>query len=415
MIKPLFFFRKTDRNNHLAPLDGLRALSILFVIVFHAFFLSQYGFENLELFGEFSASLPWYLQWIKRGDLGVDIFFVLSAFLIGSQLFSEKTRSGTINFKRFYLKRFFRIYPIYCFALLLIIIAKGWDNQILGNIFAFNNLFNLKAIVLPWSWSLSVEIQFYLMAPLAIYCVLHTNKKIRLALMILALSLLWNGYFYFTSSELQDNSVLDLIIDKNEAGTLYYLQYLYVVPPARMGSFVVGLASAFIWVFYQEALLTYYQNYKARVSLFLALILISLVLMASVDLYVPKELLSSTGNFLYALTMVAGRCFFSIGIGLLILLCLASSNTPGFTHKILSHPVLYPIARGSYSMYLFHPYFLFLGYFILFGEAKITELSQLQLWSLAFLGAFFSFLFSIFTYYAIEKWFHVSYSRKETK
>jgi len=407
MIKPLFFYRQHDKAQHLNPLDGLRALAILFVIIFHAFFLSQYGFENLALFSDFSSSIPWYLHWIKRGDLGVDIFFVLSAFLIGYQLFNEKNRSGSINFKHFYLKRFLRIYPVYLFALLLFVIAKGWDYQVLGNIFAYNNLFNLKEIVIPWSWSLSVEIQFYVIAPLAIYCILKLRKRILIAITVIAFSLLWNAYFYFTNSDLQSNSVLDLIIQDNEVGTLHYLQFLYVAPPARIGSFVVGLAAAFLWAHHKEGLFAYHLANQKRTGVVLFGIFISLLLMASVDLYVPKASLSAMGHMLYSITMVAGRLLFSIGIGLMILACLATMQSPGFTYKFLSHPVFYPIARGSYSMYLFHPYFLFMAYYILFGESKLISLSQLELWSLALLGILLSFLFSIFTYYAIERWFFV--------
>ena len=412
MKKLLFFYRQSQHANQLAPLDGLRALSILFVIIFHAFFLSQYGFENLVQFGEFSAAIPWYLQWIKRGDLGVDIFFVLSAFLIGSQLFKEKNQQQTINYRRFYLKRFLRIYPIYGFALLLVLLAKGWDWNLLGNLLAFNNLFNLKEIIIPWSWSLSVEIQFYLIAPLAILLIFNTRYKSVLAIVILVLSLTWNSFFYFNSADLQSNSILDLLINDNESATLYYLQTLYVVPPARVGSFVVGLAAAFFWVFHQTALFNFYVAQKTKLNALLAIVLISLILMASVDLYVTKESLSTVGNLLYTFTFIAGRLFFSIGIACLILLCLASSPTPNLVHRILSHPVLYPIARGSYSMYLFHPYFLFLGYYLLFGESKITSLSVFELLSLGFLGTFFSFIFSVFTYYAIEKWFHVKQSHE---
>jgi len=231
MIKPLFFYRQQDKAQHLNPLDGLRALAILFVIIFHAFFLSQYGFDNLTLFSDFSSSIPWYLHWIKRGDLGVDIFFVLSAFLIGYQLFNEKNRSGSINFKRFYLKRFLRIYPVYLFALLLFVIAKGWDYQVLGNI--------------------------------------KLRKRILIAIVVIAFSLLWNTYFYFASHDLQSNSVLDLIIQDNEVGTLHYLQFLYVAPPARIGSFVVGLAAAFLWAHHKEGLFAYLLPWSLAVYYFL--------------------------------------------------------------------------------------------------------------------------------------------------
>ena len=122
MLKEIFY---DQDKGHLAPLNGVRALSIIFVIAFHGFFFSQYAFSEKELFVQFSENLPWWLLWIRRGDMGVDIFFVLSAFLIGSQLFSEYNRSSGINFRWFYIKRFLRIYPLYIFAIILYVLSEN--------------------------------------------------------------------------------------------------------------------------------------------------------------------------------------------------------------------------------------------------------------------------------------------------
>ena len=50
-------------------------------------------------------------MWISKGDLGVDLFFVISGFLIGTILFKEFNKSNTLNFKRFYIRRFLRLMP----------------------------------------------------------------------------------------------------------------------------------------------------------------------------------------------------------------------------------------------------------------------------------------------------------------
>ena len=76
-------------------LNGLRAISIAIVIIFHA------GFRNLGY-----ANFP-------GGQLGVNIFFIISGFLITLLLIEEEKVSKKISLKKFYLRRIFRIFPAY--------------------------------------------------------------------------------------------------------------------------------------------------------------------------------------------------------------------------------------------------------------------------------------------------------------
>jgi peptidoglycan/LPS O-acetylase OafA/YrhL len=88
------FNYKSDRLN---GLDHLRAIAILLVMIFH-----------------FGRGVPSWLEPIQQiGWTGVDLFFVLSGYLIGFQLLKEYKNTGDLNFKRFYIKRFFRILPVY--------------------------------------------------------------------------------------------------------------------------------------------------------------------------------------------------------------------------------------------------------------------------------------------------------------
>jgi len=98
MIK-IFDF-KSDR---LHGLDHLRALAIVLVMTHH-----------------YRLGLSTWLEPIRNiGWTGVDLFFVLSGYLIGYQLLTEMKNTNTISFKRFYLKRFFRIIPAYIVVLIV--------------------------------------------------------------------------------------------------------------------------------------------------------------------------------------------------------------------------------------------------------------------------------------------------------
>jgi peptidoglycan/LPS O-acetylase OafA/YrhL len=87
-----------NQKNRIPSLDGLRAISILLVILDH--FLSNLGFPiNTFLFG----------------NLGVRIFFIISGFLITSILMEEIEKTSTINLVKFYFRRTLRIFPAYYF------------------------------------------------------------------------------------------------------------------------------------------------------------------------------------------------------------------------------------------------------------------------------------------------------------
>ena len=93
----------------MAELDGLRAVAILLVISFHSWYFLQYAMPSAEEFLGFADSLPWFLGFIRRGDIGVDTFFVLSGFLLSWQLFRQRMHTEKIDLKKFYAHRFFRV------------------------------------------------------------------------------------------------------------------------------------------------------------------------------------------------------------------------------------------------------------------------------------------------------------------
>ncbi|HEY0759233.1 MAG TPA: acyltransferase [Acidisarcina sp.] len=134
-------------NGRITQLDGLRAVAVLMILVHH----------NLHV--------P--LMWV-----GVDIFFVLSGFLITGILLARKA-SGTGYFSYFYRRRAFRILPPYIVTLLACGILITWHNFFPWPAFAFfgmnmNNLFWHAGDLPVPLWSLAVEEQFYLVWPIVI-------------------------------------------------------------------------------------------------------------------------------------------------------------------------------------------------------------------------------------------------------
>jgi peptidoglycan/LPS O-acetylase OafA/YrhL len=158
-------------------LDFLRALAILMVFTGHT--VLSYG-------------APSTLSPLQFGGTGVDLFFVLSGWLIGYQLFKELQRHGNIEIKRFWIRRWMRTIPAY-YAVLIFTIGQNLitkDNfSIPWNYFFFVQNYADAMPIFTVSWSLSVEEQFYLViAPLIVF--LHKIKKNHRTILLIMLMIL---------------------------------------------------------------------------------------------------------------------------------------------------------------------------------------------------------------------------------
>jgi peptidoglycan/LPS O-acetylase OafA/YrhL len=159
----------------ITQIQGLRALAAMLVTLFHA-------------------------KWVSGGFIGVDIFYVISGFLITGLLLREIEKTGTINFKEFYARRFKRLLPTSFFVLALTAIfswmlipptmrsSLGRD-VIAASLYVSNYLFawwqadyqNLDATPSPviHYWSLAVEEQFYLLWPLLVLSFFIVAAKLK--------------------------------------------------------------------------------------------------------------------------------------------------------------------------------------------------------------------------------------------
>jgi len=155
---------RTVRRYYRPELDVVRFLAFLFIFLRH--------FVPLVVSQDPGAIC---LAFIKACGFGVGLFFTLSAFLICELLLREREATGTVAVKKFYIRRIFRIWPLYYFALalgfLLILpyghakdfVPMGWFAIFLGAWYCTK--YGVVAGVAGPLWSVSVEEQFYLLAP----------------------------------------------------------------------------------------------------------------------------------------------------------------------------------------------------------------------------------------------------------
>ena len=162
------------RSNLKKHIQALRGISVLIVFFYHL---------NIEIF--------------SYGYFGVDIFFVISGYVISNKLYDDYKVSKKINIINFWQKRFFRIYPVLVFifsaSFLLYLtvgqlyLLRGIFDQFISSLFGFSNFYflyhgvdyfnDLSSSPFLHSWSLGIEEQFYLIYPLILSLILFLYTK----------------------------------------------------------------------------------------------------------------------------------------------------------------------------------------------------------------------------------------------
>lgn len=308
------------RVNHLSnpskirvkTLDVLRGIAILLVLGRHRF-----------------VSHFWYVI----GWIGVDIFFVMSGFLIGNMLFKEYQKTGAINFKNFIIRRGFRIYPpFYLLILVTIIYNLITQNPLKWNAVASEIFFVQNYFPHLWNhtWYLAVDQHFYLiLLPLALGLMIKFSKNksnpfkaiIKTFLAMAVLMILVRG-------------LTDLYIPYKN----HYLHPTHL----RLDSLTFGVLISYFYCFYPLDFETRIKNHKILIlSISLALIFPSLIL----DL--------ETSAFMH----IIGVTFVYLGIGGIILFLLYWQPQVPVIIEQFSKPILDVLALiglNSYSIYLWH-------------------------------------------------------------
>lgn len=180
-------------------LEGLRGVAILLVMVAHL----------IPVIGGLSV--------VKWGGLGVNIFFVLSGFLITSILVAEERRTGSISLKQFYLRRVFRIFPVFYLFVLFVGLLKLTGvspdparDLLISGLF-LRNIFGHGDFT-GHLWSVSLEEQFYFLWPLSLL-LLGYRRILSKALGVIFLVMVWRAVAIHWSLFNYDSGVFNVRTD----------------------------------------------------------------------------------------------------------------------------------------------------------------------------------------------------------
>ncbi len=347
-------------------IDGLRAIAILLVISFH--------YINNQLVNATDKIAKFFCLATSFGWAGVDLFFVLSGFLIGSILIANKHKNKF--FSTFYIRRFVRIIPTYYLLIIFFIIIctipffktnyfvagnnviPTWSYFLMMHNVYMGQLNNMGNNAMSVTWSIGIEEQFYLIIPFIIYYI----KNKWLPFLLVFFIILANIFrFYYTTPG----------------------QWIpaYVLLPCRMDAISFGVLIA--WINSNYNLTTFATKYFKKISL----IMISTVAICAF-LYLKYQDIGIIRNSLFAL-------FFACAI------VFALSKPNSFYGKILANNALNWIGKISYSLYLFH--YLIIGIFNVIATTYFKNIGTILGICTTILALLFTFLFSWIVYNYIEK------------
>ncbi len=327
-------------------LDHLRAFAILFVLLFH--------------YGKIFKHPQWADDIGKFGWTGVDLFFVLSGFLIASQLFQQINDGQHISLKVFYTKRFFRIIPAYLVVLTLYFVFPYLREREslppLWKFLTFTQNLNLNThsqFTFSHVWSLCIEEQFYLLFPLLLLFFIKIKQVHRGYILLITLSivgLLIRIYWW---------NKLDTIFEDSKNFIYYWYRRIYFPTYNRLDGLLVGVAIAGIFSF--KPLL---KNWIIKNSNY---IFVASLVILTAAYFVCEDESSFEGS-------VWGFPLVSIGYGCMVM---AAISPTCFLYKWKSKFMSW-IAMLSYALYLTHKIMIHVAQ-VEFVKHGVDEKSNLML------------------------------------
>lgn len=325
-------------------LDGVRAISISLVLISH-------------FVGTVHCDLPkWIVPFTQMGNLGVRIFFVISGFLITTLLISEYKKTGTISLIKFYFNRTFRIFPAFYAFIFAIVLANSFgiislrDGDLFHAVTYTTNYHYDRAWELGHLWSLAVEEQFYLLWP-AIFLFFSLR-----------------GALYVSSAYILLGPIVRVL-------TWLYLPDYHIGIGESFQTVADSIASGCVFAFIKMRL---DQNETILKIQSRGIVVVGLIFLIGILDYYKSYI---------SFSFPIGETLLNLSIVFFIDWCLRNSN--GFFGRFLeSRPMVF-VGVLSYSLYLWQQPFFNKQSDIFFTTPP--------------LNIFFIFLFSIISYYFVEK------------
>ena len=319
-----------SKNNYRAEIQGLRAIAVLLVVFYHA-----------EVF-------------FKSGFIGVDVFFVISGFVIAQSINHQYSEQNNFSIVNFYARRVRRLLPGLAAMLTIVLVLSTWLSTISSRVqtvrtglfatFSLSNLFLFrfrpdgyfevteKTNALIHTWSLSIEEQFYVVFPLVFAAIVHFGKRKKIdhrklvLVVFIGISLL--SFVLSVVASTRGIHGLNGIVSRVIGSDSLDSRFAFYLPFTRAWEFLAGVLLAQIRIGNKSS---------TKTELFGLLGLILIVISA-----LTFENLSSFPGYVVIFPVVGTT------------LVLFFSTEKSLLGKVLSHKWLVWIGDRSYGWYLWH-------------------------------------------------------------
>ena len=353
-----------NKAKYLPSIDSLRALAVLAVIIYHI-----------------------DVNYLPGGFLGVDLFFVLSGYLISSLIIKEYKKTGTLNLYNFYMRRARRLLPAVYFMITVclvfmvlfngVLLRKSHLDAVFGYIYSSNwwyifhklNYFDSFGAQSPFKhlWSLAIEEQFYMFFPL-IFLIFNRRKKEEGK----GPSLNKNFLYIVLGLILISLITHILLFDINNINRIYF------GTDTRAFSLLVGVVGALL---YPMDKLSNPTNSKENLA-YSVVSIISISILITIMFYTTE----------YNTWLYRGGFLLVAVLGLIIIISSGKQHT--FISKALSFKPIVFIGKISYSLYLWH-------FPIIVLTTPVSEIGNPNLFYVT-LRIILTFIVAILSYLVVE-------------
>ncbi len=263
--------------------------------------------------------------WNRSGWIGVDLFFVLSGFLVSGLLFRELRASGKLRLGRFFVRRGLKIYPSFWVLVAATVCVYPLRLLVPGLWYELAFLQNYGPAMWPHTWSLAVEEHFYLLLGLSLFLIeRRRGAGSRRDALLAGCAAVLVGCLV---ARIIETSTMPYSIKKHLCAT-----------HLRLDSLAFGVLLSYFFHFHPEATASFFRGFRW------AILAVSLLLIASVA---GQKLETSDYVHTFGLTSLY------LGFGALMMLALYSSTAERASRTGIGRILGYTGAR-SYSVYLWH-------------------------------------------------------------
>ncbi|MEL7343892.1 MAG: acyltransferase [Pseudomonadota bacterium] len=346
------------RNREL--IDFIRAVAILTVVQFHVLL----GFGRLvdtDVFFGFMDGYPGVFNYAWQG-MGVDVIFMLSAFLLGLSLFGESQRTGGVDYRAHLVRRMSRVLPMYYLALILFAVGQGdATGDVIRSVFFVGFVFGSYNII-PVGWSMEVLIWVYLLLPFAVRGLVRARRP-DLILLALGVATVVVRHVFLAVHPVGG---ADLYTQFYETGSFHpAMKEVYYRPWFRLTPFVIGLWLA--WMCHRGL------PQKARPAMImLGAAVFGLVFWWPVHDpdHATFALLGEAGWRIYwAYSGAVG----ALGVAMVLLGSLGAAGN----WRVPLSGLWTVIARNIFAIYLFHMPFIFVAAVVVFRSTDVARLADM--------------------------------------